>query len=219
MEKAILVTGVAGGIGSAIAKKFLACGHTVIGLDILPSSIEDKNYTHYISDVRNKESLPKIDDVEILVNNAGVQDNDENAINVNLLGLINTTKAYGYQKNIKAIVNIASASGSTGSEFPYYVASKGGVIAFTKNTALEIAKYGATCNSISPGGVIGEMNKHIIGNKELYEKVLNEALLHKWAKEEEIAEFAYFLAVYNKSMTGEDLLIDNGEMLKSNFIW
>ena len=41
----------------------------------------------------------------------------------------------------------------------------------------------------------------------------------KWASEEEIAEFTYFLAIYNKSMTGEDLLIDNGEKLKSNFVW
>ena len=49
--------------------------------------------------------------------------------------------------------------------------------------------------------------------------MLNEALLHKWATEEEIAEFVFFLAIYNKSMTGEDLLIDNGEKLKSNFIW
>ena len=215
----VLITGTTKGIGQAIAKKFLACGHTVIGLDILPSSIEDKNYTHYISDVRNKESLPKIDDVEILVNNAGVQDNDENAINVNLLGLINTTKAYGYQKNIKAIVNIASASGSTGSEFPYYVASKGGVIAFTKNTALEIAKYGATCNSISPGGVITSSNDHILKDNKKYQEVLNETVLNKWANLDEIAEFVYFVAVINKSMTGQDLLIDNGEALKSNFVW
>ena len=100
----VLITGTTKGIGNAIAKKFLACGHTVIGLDLLETSINDKNYIHYVSDVRVKESLPKIDDIEILVNNAGVQDNDVNAINVNLLGLINTTKAYGYQKNIKAIV-------------------------------------------------------------------------------------------------------------------
>ena len=36
---------------------------------------------------------------------------------------------------------------------------------------------------------------------------------------EEVAEFTYFVAAVNKSMTGEDILIDNGEKLKSNFIW
>ena len=36
---------------------------------------------------------------------------------------------------------------------------------------------------------------------------------------EEIAEWTYFLAVVNKSMTGEDVLVDNGEGVKSNFVW
>ena len=49
--------------------------------------------------------------------------------------------------------------------------------------------------------------------------MLDETLLGKWCEAEEIAELAYFLTVVNRSMTGEDLLIDNGEMLKSNFIW
>ena len=38
-------------------------------------------------------------------------------------------------------------------------------------------------------------------------------------KSDAIAEFTYFISVVNKSMTGEDLFIDNGEKLKSNFIW
>ena len=41
----------------------------------------------------------------------------------------------------------------------------------------------------------------------------------KWATEEEIADLAYFLTVTNKSITGQDIIIDNGEILKSNFIW
>ena len=215
----VLITGTTKGIGNAIAKKFLACGHTVIGLDILSSTINDNNYIHYISDVRNKESLPKIDDIEILINNAGVQGNNENAINVNLLGLINTTNAYGYQKNIKAIVNIASASASTGSEFPYYAASKGGVLSFTKNTAMEVAKYGATCNSVSPGGVLTSSNDHILNDEKLYKNVLTETLLNKWAEANEIADLVYYLAVINKSITGQDIIIDNGESIKRNFIW
>ena len=88
-----------------------------------------------------------------------------------------------------------------------------------KNVALRIAKYGATANSISPGGVITELNNHIINDEKLYKAVLDESLLNKWAKPEEIAKFVYFVAVDNKSMTGQDILIDNGEELKSNFIW
>ena len=46
-----------------------------------------------------------------------------------------------------------------------------------------------------------------------------ETLLGKWAEAEEIADLAYYLTAVNRSITGEDILIDNGEMLKSNFIW
>ena len=88
-----------------------------------------------------------------------------------------------------------------------------------KNVALRISKYGATANSISPGGVITPLNKHILESEELYSQVLNETLLNKWATAEEIADFAYFVSVINKSMTGEDIFIDKGEKLKSNFIW
>ena len=133
--------------------------------------------------------------------------------------LINTTFLYGNQKNIKSIVNIASASASTGTEFPYYAASKGGVLSFTKNTAMEVAKYGATCNSVSPGGVLTSSNDHILNDEKLYKDVLNETLLNKWATVEEIANLVYYLAVINKSITGQDIIIDNGESIKRNFIW
>ena len=47
----ILITGASGGIGRAIAKKFLSAGHEVIGLDILPAPFSEKNYTHHVCDV------------------------------------------------------------------------------------------------------------------------------------------------------------------------
>ena len=215
----VLISGTSKGIGKAIALMFLKHDHTVIGLDLLDSTIDNKNYVHYKSDVRNSSTLPTISDVEVLINNAGIQTNSIEDINTNLVGLMNTTFKYGYQPNIKSIINIASASARTGSEFPYYAASKGGILSFTKNTALEVAKYGATCNSISPGGVITSSNDHILKDNKKYQEVLNETVLNKWANLDEIAEFVYFVAVINKSMTGQDLLIDNGEALKSNFVW
>lgn len=213
----VLITGTSSGIGQAIALKFIENNHEVIGIDWNDSTINNKLYTHIKSDIRNT-SLPEIKDIDILVNNAGVQDTKED-IDINLKGTMSITEKYGIQPNIKSIVFIASASATTGSEFPEYVASKGGMVAYMKNVALRIAKYNATSNSISAGGVITKLNQHIIDSPDLWKQVLNETMLNKWATVEEIADFVYFVSVINKSMTGQDLLIDNGEALKSNFIW
>lgn len=213
----VLVTGTSSGIGRAIALKYIHEGHEVLGIDWSNSTIESEHYTHIKKDICAKE-LPDIENVDILVNNAGVQ-NTKDDIDINLKGTINITEKYGIQSNIKSIVFIASASASTGAEFPEYVASKGGMVAYMKNVALRIAEYKATANSVSAGGVITPLNKHIIESPKLWDEVLNETLLNKWATAEEIADFVYFLSVNNKSMTGQDLLIDNGEALKSNFVW
>ena len=212
----VLVTGSAQGIGLAIAQLFLDNGHEVIGFDIHNCPIINPNYTHYNIDIRDE--LPEIADVDILVNNAGTQDSDK-AIAVNLVATMNVTEKYGVREGIKSIVFITSASSRNGAEFPEYVASKGGVVSYRKNVATRIARYNATCNGISAGGVITPLNKHILESEDLYSQVLAETLLNKWAKPEEIAELAYFLTVVNSSITGEDILIDNGEMLKANFIW
>lgn len=213
----VLVTGSSKGIGNAIVKKFLAMGHEVIGFDILESTINNPNYTHYIQDITKE--LPKISGIEILINNAGCQTMSFKDIEVNLEGTIKVTEEYAFNDSIKSVLMIASSSASTGAEFPEYAASKGGVLAYMRNVALRLAKYNATCNSLSPGGVKTDINKHIMEDENLWNQVLDEALLHKWADPEEIAEWTYFVTVINKSMTGEDILIDNGEKIKSNFIW
>lgn len=213
----ILITGTSCGIGKAIAEKFLDCGHSVTGIDKLPSSIENERYAHFEADILRGE-LPSLSPVEILINNAGVQNSGED-IDINLKGTIRITEKYAFQKNIKSVLFIASASAQTGAEFPEYAASKGGMVAYMKSTALRLAEFGATSNSLSPGGVLTDLNRHVIDDPELWQAVMNETLLPKWASTKEIADWAYFVTVCNKSMTAQDILIDNGEAAKSNFVW
>ena len=161
--------------------------------------------------------MPDIQDVEILINNAGTQNEDD--IDINLKSLIRITEKYGIQSNIKSILNIGSASGHTGSEFPEYCASKGGVIAYTKNVALRVAQYGATCNSLDPGGVITPLNECVINDSGLWKEIMDQTPLKRWASAEEIAAWAYFLTVENRFCTGQSIVVDGGESINSHFVW
>jgi len=213
----ILITGTSQGIGRAIAALFLEKGHTVIGIDRCESSIEHPAYIHYLCDVRDTDRLPDIDDVDILINNAGTQNEDD--IDINLKALIRITEKYAIHPGIKSVLNIGSASAHTGAEFPEYCASKGGVLAYTKNTAIRIAPYKATCNSLDPGGVLTPLNECVMKDPVLWNKIMDETPLKKWATPEEIAEWAYFLTVTNTFCTGQNILVDGGESINYHFIW
>ena len=214
----VLITGAAGGIGKATAKLFLERGHEVHGLDIKQSDIIDEQYTHHIADVRDTAAFPEDLQPEILVNCAGVQDTGED-IDINLKGVINITEFYAINNPyIKSVVNVGSASAHTGSEFPEYAASKGGLLAYTKNVALRLAPK-AICNSIDPGGVLTELHKCVIEDEKFWNQIMQLTPLKRWATPEEIAEWIYFVGVNNRFMTGQNLLIDGGEAGNANFIW
>lgn len=213
----ILITGTSSGIGKGTAEYFLKEGHPVYGFDKNVSAIEHPNYTHYCLDIRDRDAYPKLPDIQVLVNNAGVQ--NESDIDVNLKGTISVTEHYGVQPKIRSIVMIGSASGHTGSEFPEYAASKGGVLAYTKNVAMRVAPYQATCNSLDFGGVVTELNRPVMEDEKLWEEIMKLTPLKRWMSVEEAAEWIYFMAVKNRFCTGQNILIDGLEAGNCNFIW
>lgn len=216
----VLISGTNRGIGHAIAELFLKNGFDVFGVDVLESSISNEHYTHFVADVADKLSLPEIDvPMNIVVSNAGVQ-NSGRDIEVNLKGSINLVEKYAFQGSIKSVLLVASASAHSGAEFPEYSASKGGLLSYMKNAALRLAKYGATCNSISPGGVTTDLNRPVMDDAKLWQRIMDVTPLKRWASPEDIAEWVYFLTVVNKNCTGQDILVDNGEKdLNSTFVW
>ncbi len=119
----------------------------------------------------------------------------------------------------RSILNIGSASAHTGSEFPEYCASKGGVVAYTKNVALRVAEFGATCNSLDPGGVLTPLNDCVINDPELWAQIMEQTPLKKWATPFEIAQWVYFLTVVNTFCTGQSIVVDGGESINSKFVW
>ena len=213
----VLITGASQGIGKAIAELFLKHGHIVYGIDRQPSGVSDGAYVHYVCDIRDYDNLPQVDDVEVLINNAGTQNEDD--IVINLKALIHITEKYGLQENIKSILNIGSASAHTGSEFPEYCASKGGILAYTKNVALRVSAYGATCNSLDPGGVLTPLNDCVINDSALWQQIMDQTPLKRWATPEEIAQWAYFLTVTNTFCTGQSIVVDGGESINLHFVW
>lgn len=216
-----LITGASGGIGAATARYFLDRGHRVLGLDVAGPAFAHEAYVHYTADVRDPATYPDLAMEampQILIHCAGVQDQGDD-IDVNLKGAIRITERFAIDNpRIRAVVHVGSASGHTGSEFPEYAASKGGLMTYTKNAALRLAPR-ATCNSIDPGGVKTDLNACVMEDPALWKQIMDLTPLKRWAEPEEIAEWIYFLAVNNRFMTGQNLLIDGGEAGNATFIW
>ena len=138
----VLITGTSSGIGKACAERFLLEGHEVIGIDRLPASIGHPAYRHYTADIREADALPEIENVEILVNNAGVQGSEDD-ISVNLRGTIAVTEEYiAGNPALKSVLFNASASAVSGQEFPEYAASKAGLLGYMRNVAIRMAPRG-----------------------------------------------------------------------------
>ena len=169
-----------------------------------------------------KEVIDKWQRLDILVNNAGITrdrtmrkmtDEDWAAvINVNLNGTFYCTSAAVpamMNQRFGRIINISSVVGQMGAfGQANYSASKGGIIAFTKTLALEMAKYNVTANAIAPGFTSTEMVDAI--PEEIAAQIKAKIPLGRFASPEEIAKAAAFLAADGDYITGQELNVNGG---------
>ena len=93
------------------------------------------------------------------------------------------------------------------------------MLAYTKNVAMRVAKFKATCNSLDPGGVLTPLNECVMNDERLWAQIMDETPLKKWATPEEIAQWAYFLTVTNTFCTGQSIVVDGGESINRKFVW
>ena len=63
------------------------------------------------------------------------------------------------------------------------------------------------------------MNDCVVNDPELWDEIMKQTPLKKWATAEEIAQWAYFLTVINTFCTGQSIVIDGGESINSHFVW
>ncbi len=160
--------------------------------------------------------------LDILVNNAGIcrekvarsgQDAAwSDVINVNLNGTFYCTSAAlpsMIQQRFGRIINISSYVGQAGNfSQANYAAHKGGIIAFTRALAIEMARYNITANAIAPGFTSTDAIEEVPAN--ILEQIRSKIPLGRFGTPDEVAKAALFLAADGDYVTGQQLNVNGG---------
>ena len=231
MKKTALVTGVSGGIGLAVARRFLAEGYAVYGMSRRPDAPEVQGDFTYISgDVSNREDRERLvsaaESIDVLVNVAGVapkvradilemtEESYDYVMDINLKGAFFLTQlaARKMMENKRGyICNISSLSAYTSSvNRGEYCISKAGLSMVTKLFADRLAEYGIMVNEVRPGIIATDMTAGVKGK---YDGLIEGGLLpvKRWGEPEDVANAVWALCSGALPyVTGQSLDVDGG---------
>lgn len=237
-NKIAIVTGAGQGIGKATAAKLAAEGATVVVTDLNETTAKHTagelgngavglrlNVTDRTSvDAVVAQVRSEFGRIDVLVNNAGWDkaepfvesevDTWDRIIQINLYGQLHTCHAVlpiMAEQGSGRVVNIGSDSGRVGSSGEaVYSAAKGGVIAFTKTIAREMARAGVTANCVSPGPTDTELFASI-GGEKLRTALAKAIPLKRLGQPEDVANAVAFLASDEASfITGQTVSVSGG---------
>jgi len=166
-----------------------------------------------------KQSWGRLD---ILVNNAGITRDktlrkmtDEDwltVLNTNLNACyfgVSAVMSMMIEQKYGRIINISSFVGQAGNfGQANYAASKGGIIAFTKTAAMELARYNVTCNALAPGFTETGMLAKV--PEQVQTQILARIPMGRFATPEEIAKAVLFLAADGDYVTGQQINVNGG---------
>tara|TARA_B100000315_G_C14570565_1_gene585247 strand:- start:36 stop:782 length:747 start_codon:yes stop_codon:yes gene_type:complete len=165
----------------------------------------------------------KFEKLDILVNNAGIikdkplmimsEEDWHEVINTNLNGVFNITKQFvvSFMKQKEGnIINISSLSGVVGMPGQSnYSASKGGLNAFTRSLAKEVAYFNVRVNAVAPGFVNTDMIKDV--KEEYINEIKSRVILKRFGNVDEVSSVVSFLASQKSAyITGQVIQVDGG---------
>lgn len=239
-DKVTVITGAASGIGAATARTFSAEGATVVICDVdprgaevaadLPRATFFRCDTSKFDEVERMQSevLKNFGRVDVVFANAGVaakglvadmtEEFWDDQLSVNLKSVWLTTKAFlpsMCRARTGAIIATSSQLGLVGSPgFAAYGAAKAGIILFIRCLAAEVGEFGIRANALCPGPVDTPGTHRLFTTAAAgtpgADETVNETLVKRFGRPEEIASAALFLATGPAFMTGSVLVVDGG---------
>ncbi len=232
----VLITGVSGGIGHAIAEKFLKEGYYVIGISHKNPESGDSlqaisphylNLSYDLSQFENAHLL--IEEihsrkltVDFLINNAGISvvgllqdltEKDWNRIwNTNVTSAVALSREVipdFLRKQHGKILNISSVWGTSGASCEVaYSATKGAINTFTKALAKELAPSNIQVNALACGIIDTKMNAHLTPEDLL--DIQEEIPAGRIGTPEDVAEAAFSILTGSSYITGQIIAVDGG---------